>query len=116
MQSIPVDTNPNRLGALLALGVAPDLDQTGAQKSDRDGQPMWKVEALHRPPTVGEFKPKPTVETIKIPGRQPVVDEMSPIEFVGLSARPWEFNGRSGVSLSAEGIAGTAPAKGGADK
>lgn len=107
MQSLPLD--PTRLGTMLALGVAPDVDQMGAQKADRDGQPAWRIECLHRPAQTGDFAPKPAVEVVKVHGRQPVVTEMAPIEFVGLVARAWEMNGRSGVALSAEGIA---PAKG----
>lgn len=112
MRNIPVDVN--RVGTLLALGVTPDLDQAGAQKANRDGEPTWKVEVLHRPPHVGEFRPKPSVESVKVAGRQPVVDEMQPVTFEGLVARPWEMNGRSGVALSADGVAGQGgPAKDG---
>lgn len=107
MQTMPLD--PTRLGTLLGLGVEPDVDDKGVQKTDRDGQPAWKVEVLHRPAQTGDFTPKAGVELVKIVGRQPVVTEMAPITFVGLVARLWEMNGKKGVSLSAEGIAPVKP-------
>lgn len=110
MKTIPVDTNPARLGDLQVLRVTAELDDKGVQKKDRNTQePGWLVECLHRPAQVGDFTPRAAVEVVKVYGPEPVLDEMGTPSFVGLVARPWQMGDRSGVTLVAEAVTTGAP-------
>lgn len=104
MQTIPVDQT--RIGSMVAISVGPDLDrETNEQRATRDGEPMWRVEVLHRPEQTGDFAPRAGVEVVKIiGGAEPNLQPMEEAEFVGLTARHWSFNGRTGISLSADDV------------
>lgn len=98
MQTIPVDSV--RLGAVSFLGAEPDgVFGTGEQK-ERNGMPVWKVEALIRPDDG-----RSSVEVVKVAASAlPEFEPLTPLSFDGLLARHWENNGRTGISLSADGV------------
>ena len=107
MRVIPIDQAPDRFGFLLGLSITPDTDDTGHQKTDRDDVLIWRVECLHRLPRMSSMasSPRSEVEIVKIASaRPPVVGEMQPVTFVRLIARPWQMEGRSGITLWADGV------------
>ena len=102
--SLPLDQA--RMGTTLVLSVAPDTDQTGAQKMNGDNVPVWKVETLLKPPAREDGSaPKSETVYVKLAGRTaPQLAEFTPVRFHGLTARMWEMNGKSGISFSADSV------------
>lgn len=103
MQTIPVDHT--RIGSLVVVSVGPDMDRENKPRANRDGEPIWKLEVLHRPEQTGDFAPRAGVEVVKVTGGpEPDVQPMEEVEFIGLTARHWSMEGRSGISLSADDV------------
>lgn len=105
LRQIPVDQNA--LGAgLEAVGVLPKMVRANEgqgelhQKGNADGLPVWTVEALIR--GGGEMKSDILHVTIAA-SEAPSVE--GPCVFAKLVAIPYNFNGNSGVSFSAESVA-----------
>ncbi len=98
MKSLPIDTAQFRFLVVNEAQAVLDF-ATKAPKADRDGQPLYSVEVLaSREGYKGE------VITVKIAGAKPTVTEGQKIKIPTLEAMPWENNGRSGLSFSAERI------------
>lgn len=98
MKSIPVDTSV--LTFVTAETVAKLND--GVQKVSQDGTLQWviRVMALSARPSV---KPEVIDVTISNP-TDPAIPLYTKVEFIDLTARFWEMNGRAGISLSAAGV------------
>lgn len=102
MNRIPVDQTAM---TLIALSVTPNLDENKQQKTDFEGTPVWTVECLYRPEATGDFQPKAEVVAVRVPSpTEPKVPAMTEVMFDRLVARQWSMNGRSGISLSADGF------------
>ena len=97
MKYIPVDTSKLTIHTIGA--VAPVLSPDGQAKTDRAGRTLFSVPLL----VVGDGATGETV-TVKIPGPVTQLTPMTPVRVTNLVARAWVFEGRSGVSLTAEGI------------
>jgi hypothetical protein len=95
---IPVDTSKLTIHTIGA--VAPVLSPDGQPKKDRAGRPLFSVPVL----VVGDGATGETV-TVKVPGPVAQLAPMTPVRLSNLVARAWAFEGRSGVSLTAETIA-----------
>jgi hypothetical protein len=99
MKQFPVDQA--RLSFIL-VDLVPVVDRdTGEQRSDRDGVPAWRANAL----TTMEGEPGGEVISVRINAPKcPDLSPLSAVEFDSLTARGWEMDGRSGISLSASGV------------
>lgn len=106
MRAIPVATD--LLGELIAVGVAPKMTRVeqgdswaeGPQKKDtQTGLPVWEVSVI-----VKEDGARPELEQVMVPSQTEPVLPFGPCRFEALTARPWLFNGRAGVSLSAANV------------
>lgn len=95
MRTLPIDTK--QLGDFLLLAIEPDKDQSGKQKATKDGQPIWVADCYVR------YGNNRELLKIKIHGVQPQVP-IGPVTLVGLTARPYQIDGRSGISFVAQGI------------
>lgn len=110
MNRIPVELD--RLGAVHGLAVNPANGQDGTQRRDRDERPLFKVQVLVTPPPSADgFQPKPSVEEVTVAAAGPLPSPMVEVSFEGLTARQWEMNGRSGISLSADSVSYARPAR-----
>lgn len=98
MQVMPVDID--RLGSVTFVSAEPDaVFGTGEQK-ERNGVPVWAVETLVRPD-----EGRSSVEVVKVAApASPDFEPLTPLRFDRLVARHWENNGRTGISLSADGV------------
>lgn len=93
MKSIPVDQAALTLRAIEVVAAERD----GRPQMTDDGRHVWLVRTLVQ--TAGA---KPETVDVRVPASvQPVLGDMCPVEFVDLVAKPWNMDGRSGVSLSA---------------
>ncbi|WP_427788040.1 hypothetical protein ACE15W_00060 [Bifidobacterium catenulatum subsp. kashiwanohense] len=73
----------------------------GKQAVDADGVPLWSVQIL-----ILRAGRRSDLGTVKVPSTVAIdIPQDTPIVFDGFTAVTWENNGRSGVSLSARGIA-----------
>jgi len=107
MRSFPIDLE--KVGIFRAVEVRPDLDDTGTQKKNSLGLPVWVVDVLHYS---GDSRAE--VERVKIAAeKEPTVVPLAKLRFIDLVARPWQMGSRSGVSLSASGLEMAGPVKGG---
>lgn len=103
MRVYPIDTA--RTGQFQFIQAMAKRGEGGEQATTNDGLPRWVVQVLVTPLPVAGFEPKATLEEINIADRYaPDLMPMSDVDFPGLVARPWSMNGRSGISLSAEGV------------
>ncbi len=106
MDTFPVDTAEM---AFVAIEVVEVLDDRGRQAEDKDGVPKWRVRVLAQ----GAALRKPEVLEVGITSRaEPRLAPMAPVSFIRLRARHWSQGDRSGVSLSAEGVAEVAARNG----
>ncbi|WP_147271171.1 hypothetical protein [Brevibacterium aurantiacum] len=98
MQVMPIDST--RLGSITFVSSEPDaVFGTGEQK-ERNGLPVWAVETLIRPE-----EGRSSVEVVKVAApSSPGFEPLTPLNFDSLIARHWENNGRTGISLSADGV------------
>jgi hypothetical protein len=106
VRAIPVNTEAMSVAFIDAVPVdAFDRDRnvrlTGQQAADSDGVPLWHVNVL----CVIEGEDGGETVRIKVAaGDKPSFAPLDKVEFDGLLARPWETNGRSGISFSASAI------------
>lgn len=98
MKRIPVDTT--RLRILAAGQPAPATNPDGSPRLNRAGQALTNVPVL-----VLAEGGRPESENVRVPSPVPALADLATLRFVGLVAWHWTLdNGRSGVSLTAEGI------------
>lgn len=97
MKSIPVDTRS--ITTLVGGAIQPAVGPDGAQRRDKSGRPLFQVPVV----VVSESASADTF-TVRLPGPVVQVQPLTPVTFVGLVARPWTMEGRSGVSFSAEAM------------
>ena len=97
MKTIPVDcTNLTLLvGGTIQAATTPD----GSQRRNPAGQPLYNI-----PVVVVVDGGNADTLTVRVPGPVAQVPPLTPIRLVGLTARPWSMDGRSGVSFTAESI------------
>jgi hypothetical protein len=106
MRSIPIDPARLSLAFIDAAPVArrhPETRQIlqGQQAGDENGTPLWTVNALAV--VAGEAGGE-TVR-VKVPAdTMPAFEPLARVECDDLTARAWELDGRSGISLSASAI------------
>lgn len=104
MRSIPVNTD--RVGLFQAISIEAK-NRDGVQSTTPEGLPVWKLQVLLTPADGS----KASLEEISIPAQNsPNIPPLTAVKFKDLTARHWEMNGRSGVSLSAEGVYADKPA------
>lgn len=98
VKNIPVDTSAltTLVGGTITEATSPD----GTQKRDRQGRPLFTVPVV----AVADGGNADTM-TVRVPGPVAQVAPLTPITLVGLIARYWSMEGRSGVSFSAEKVA-----------
>lgn len=108
---IPVDNA--RLGQTELRSVSPKTDQSGEQRKNRDDVLQWTVTVIVSPPAREDgYTPKETIEDVTIAAPQaPKVSKGTPVNFGNLTARPYEFNGRSGITLSADSVTPAQPTR-----
>ena len=106
MRNIPIDTTRIAL-AFIDCAPVDAYDRNtgevmrGTQRRTDEGTPMWNVNAL----AIVEGVDGGETVRVRVPAETaPVFDPLARIEFDELNARPWEQNGRSGVSLSASAV------------
>jgi len=73
-------------------------DQTGKQKFNVDGQPMWTTQVLAQDGENGE------VLQVSVAGGKPTVAVGQQVRPLGLEAIPWNNNGKHGVAFRATEI------------
>lgn len=95
---------------MVYVAIAP-LIKNGEPRTTSDGTPLSVVSCIIPPTEEGE---KLQSIEVRVPSPAVAKDLMpySPVRFSGLQLRTWEFNGRSGVTLSADSVAPATPAKG----
>lgn len=96
--NLPIDTA--KLTFILAGDIEP-AERKGQPQLDDSGRQVVKVPLIVR----GASR-TPEVITVKVPHTN-AMDKLSDLAIVnvkGLAARPYEFDGRSGVSYSAEAV------------
>jgi hypothetical protein len=98
VKTIPVDTSAltTLVGGAITEATSPD----GTAKRDRQGRPLFSVPVV----VVADGANADTM-TVRVPGPVPQIAPLTPINLVGLIARYWSMEGRSGVSFSAEKVA-----------
>jgi hypothetical protein len=114
VRAIPVNTSSMSVAFIDAVPVdAFDRDRnvrlTGQQAADADGVPLWNVNVLC---VIEGEDGGETVREKVASGDKPSFAPLDKDEFDGLMARPWENNGRSGVSFSASGISSAGASNG----
>lgn len=78
----------------------PVLDMTSReQRKNREGQLVFAVQVALTGPDGSA-----SVEAVRVAGTAPQVRVGQPVELVGLTARPWEVGGRSGVVFYAADV------------
>lgn len=97
MRTIPVDTRG--MTTLVGGAIQPANGNDGNQRRDQNGRPLFQVPVV----IVSESANADTV-TVRVPGPVAQLPPLTPVSFVGLIARPWSMEGRSGVSFSAEAM------------
>lgn len=97
MRQIPVD--PNLL--FLVLGVQPAM-RDGHARTDPDGQPLVEVTAAYLPGGAD----RPEMLTVRIPAAKApaTLPPATPVRFEQLTARPWQMDGRGGISYTATAV------------
>lgn len=97
MKTIPVDTS--RITALVGGAIEAATTPTGEVRRDRDGKPLFNV-----PIVVVVEGGSPDTLAVRVPGPMRELAPLTPVQLVGLVARPWQMEGRSGVSYSAAAV------------
>lgn len=97
MKSIPVDTRA--VTTLVGGAIQPATGPDGTQRRDKNGRPLFQVPVI----IVSDSASADTL-TVRVPGPVAQVQPLTPVTFVGLVARPWTMEGRSGVAFSAEAM------------
>lgn len=101
MRSIPVDTS--RMVFMAAGSPRPKIKdrQTGEIKFNADGMQLWQIKVLAQ---VDDNDGEPLLVTFPA-SHAPVARLGTLLRVEGLTAIPWETNGRHGVAFSASGLA-----------
>jgi hypothetical protein len=76
---------------------------TGAQKTTKEGQPLYGVQLVWMTDGGAE------VLQVKVAGKPTGITAGNTVKVVGLSASPWAIGERSGISFTADRIEPTAP-------
>lgn len=97
MKTIPVDTRS--ITTLVGGAIQPATGPDGVQRRDKSGRPLFQVPVV----VVSETASADTF-MVRLPGPVAQMQPLTPVTFVGLVARPWTMEGRSGVSFSAEAM------------
>jgi hypothetical protein len=97
MRTIPVDTSNRRF--LIGGPIKAATDDSGAVRNNPEGRPLFLVPVV----VVAEDTGAETF-TVRVPGPIAALPVMTEVKVGTLSARPWNMNGRSGVSFSADSI------------
>ncbi len=98
MKRIPVDTT--RLRILAAGQPVPATNPDGSARLNRAGQALTNVPVL-----VLAEGGRAESENVRVPSPVPALADLAPLRFTDLVAWYWTLdNGRSGVSLTAEGV------------
>ncbi|MFE6386486.1 SCO3933 family regulatory protein [Nocardiopsis dassonvillei] len=101
MRNIPVDTS--QMVFIAAGSPRPKVKdrQTGEIKYNADGSPVWQLKVLAQV----EDNDAETL-LVSFPATQAITARLgTPLTVQGLTAIPWETNGRHGVAFSASSIA-----------
>lgn len=95
MKTIPVDVS--RVTTYVGGAIVPATTNDGSPRRDASGRPQLNVPivAVSETATAEAF-------VVRVPGPLPQLQVMTPVKLVGLVARPWSMETRSGVSFSAE--------------
>lgn len=98
MNQVPVDVDLFMADVVAVLDVVPVIDnRTKEHQTDRDNRPKWRLELL-----VADDNNRKSVVTVGFAAdTAPEVKPGTAPQFDGLTARYWDFNGRSGLSLTA---------------
>lgn len=94
------------INAVLA-GIVPHI-RDGVAATNREGTPLMNVSCII-PPTAEGAKLDTLEVRVPAPGVAKQIPPYSPVKFVGLVARAWSFEGRSGISFSADSVAPASP-------
>ena len=78
-------------------------DQTGKQKFNNAGEPMWTTQVLAQDGENGE------VLNVTVAGIKPSVTVGQPVRPLGLEAIPWNTNGKHGVAYRASEMKPVSP-------
>jgi hypothetical protein len=99
MRIIPVDTQTL---TFIHFGlVEAAQSQDGVQRSNLEGQLLWKVPVVVLVP----LAKTPEGSVVTVPGpTPPKLEQGGVVRFIGLRARVWTMNSSSGLSLSADGV------------
>jgi len=97
MRTIPVD--PSII--CLVLGAQPAM-RDGHARTDHDGQPLVEVTAAYLPGGAD----RPEMLTVRIPAAKvpAALSPATPVRFEQLTARPWQMDGRGGISYTATAV------------
>lgn len=108
---LPIDTQGLRFLAVAPAQRLTEFEQ-GKRREERRPRTNEQGEILHAVQLVVMGGGEAEVLRVTVAG-EPKVTEGQPVQVEGLTAFPWEMEGRSGVSFRAEHIRtqGTAPAK-----
>jgi len=103
MNIIPVAESINPIFA----GAVPHT-RDGVPVTNREGTPLMNVSCII--PPLAEGAKLDTLEVrVPAPGVAKQIPPYSPVKFVGLVARAWSVDGRSGVSFSADSVTPSSP-------
>lgn len=98
MRSIPVDVS--KLTTLVGGAIEPATQQDGSPRRDRSGRQLFNV-----PVVVVVEGGNPDTLVVRVPGPVAQLPLLTPVQLIGLVARPWNMDGgRSGVSFAAEAV------------
>lgn len=100
MRTIPVDTS--RMAFIAAGPVRPRLvnRETGELKTNAQGIQMWQLRVLAQ---VDDQDGEALL--VSFPAQTPPTVRLGmPLQIRGLTAIPWEFDGRYGIAFSAQSV------------
>ena len=98
MRIIPVATE--HVKTLVGGTAEAVIGDDGGQKTDRDGQPLFRIAIV----CLTDDGSEPSTFQVRIAGQVPALPLLTEVVLNGLTARPWSMGDRSGVSFSAESI------------
>ena len=97
MKTLPIDTS--KMTAFIGGAIQPATKEDGTQRHDREGRPLFNV-----PVVLIIEGANAEALSVRIPGPIVQAAPMTPVQVEQLEARPWSFDGRSGVSFSATAV------------
>lgn len=100
MRTIPVDTNAMTL--LIGGVIQPATNSDGTQRLNAAGKALFQVPVV----VVTDGANADTI-VVRVPGPVAHIEPLTPVKFVGLVARPWSIDGRSGVAFAANALQAT---------